>query len=237
MRVTPPPPPVPRLMVVNSRITLRSPISRRTVSPWNFLSWGSPPMATWPWITLSLPIRVGPWMLECEPMRVPAPTSTSGPTRVNAPISTPLPSRADGSTLAVGCTRVPAGMSGFDLRAQDVRAGHFVAVHAGDAGVQGHVADHAADPYFQVEPVAGNHKVREPRLVHLDQVRHAAGEVFRAAEVAEDAAGLGQRLDHQHPRHHRPVRKMPLEVGFVGTDVLVAAHPLARFHLDHAVDQ
>src|SRR5690554_2908144 len=172
-------------MVVNSRITLRSPISRRTVSPRNFLSCGSPPIAAWPWTTLSRPIVVGPWMLQCGPMRVPSPISTPGPIRVKAPTSTPLPSRADGSTLAVGCTCAAPAMSGPHLRAQDFGAGHFPAVHARGARVQGHVADLAADLHVQVQPVAGHHHVREPRLVHLDQVGDAPGRVFLAAEVAE----------------------------------------------------
>src|SRR5690554_141528 len=237
MRVIPPPPPVPRLIVVNSRMTLRSPISRCTVSPRNFLSCGSPPIAAWPWTRLSRPIRVGPWMLQCGPMRVPSPISTPGPTRVKAPILTPSPRLADGSTLAVGCTCAADAMSGRDLRAQDLRAGHLPAVHARGAGVQGHVADLAPDRHFQVQPVAGHDHAREPGLVHLDQVGNAPGQVLRPAQVAEDAAGLRDRLDHQHARHHRLPGEVTLEERLVATDVLVAQHPLARLRLDHAVDQ
>src|SRR5690554_4211924 len=176
-------------MVVNSRMTLPSPISSRTGSPPYFLSCGSPPIAAWPWTTLSRPMRVGPWMLQCGPMRVPSPISTPGPVRVNAPMSTPLPSLADGSTTAVGCTWPPACMSGVDLRAQDLGAGDLLAVHARGAGVQGHVADLAADFDFQVQPVAWHHHAREARLVDLHQVRDAAAGILFAAEVAEDAAG------------------------------------------------
>src|SRR5690606_30300692 len=179
IRVTPPPPPVPRLMVVNSRMTLRSPISRRTVSPRYFLSCGSPPIAAWPCTTLSRPMRVGPRMLQCGPMRVPSPISTPGPTRVKAPTSTPLPSRTDGSTLAVGCTCAASAMSARDLRAQDFRAGDLLAVDPRGAGVQGHVADLAADLHVQVQAVARHDHVGEARLVHLDQVRDPA-----AVEIA-----------------------------------------------------
>src|SRR5690554_4496821 len=224
-------------MVVNSRMTLPSPISSRTGSPPYFLSCGSPPIAAWPCTTLSRPMRVGPWMLQCGPMRVPLPISTPGPMIVNAPTVTPLPSRADGSTTAVGCTWPAAAMSGVDLRAQDLGAGDLLAVHARGPGVEGHVADLAADLHFQVQAVARHHHVREPRLVHLHQVRDPAAGVFLAAEVAEDAAGLGQRLDHQDTRHHRLPGEMPLEELLVAAHGLVAQHPLARFRFDHAVDQ
>src|SRR5690606_39168208 len=232
-------PPVPRLIVVNSRMTLPLPISRRTVSPPYFLSCGSPPIAAWPCTTLSRPMRVGPWMLQCGPMRVPSPISTSGPMMVNAPTLTPLPSRADGSITAVGCTWPPASMSGNHLRAQDLRAGHLPAVHACGAGIQGHVADLAADLHVQVQPVTRDHHAGEPRLVDLDQVGHPAAGVSAgaAAEVAEDAAGLGQRFDHQYPRHHRLRGKVALEEPLDAAHRLVAADALAQLRLDHPVDQ
>src|SRR5690606_904833 len=236
MRVVPPPPPVPRLMVVNSRITLPSPISSPTRSPPYFLSCGSPPIAAWPWMRLPRPMRVGPWMLQCGPTWVPSPISTPGPTTVNGPISTPLPIRADGSTTALAWMDASA-TSGLDLGAEDVGAGDLLAVDAGRAAVLGHVADLALDRDLEVEAVAGDHHARELGVVDLDQVRQPAFRAAPAGELGEDAAGLGQRLDHQHARHHRLVREVALEERLVGADVLVAEHALARFELDHAVDQ
>src|SRR5690606_20095112 len=228
MRVVPPPPPVPRLMVVNSRITLPSPISSPTRSPPYFLSCGSPPIAAWPWMRLPRPMRVGPWMLQCGPMRVPSPISTSAPMTVNGPTSTSLPIRADGSTTALAWMDVPV-TSDLDLGAEDVGAGDLLAVDAGRAAVLGHVADLAPDGDFQVQAVARHHHAREPGVVDLDQVRQPALGAAAAGELGEDAAGLGQRLDHQHAGHHRLVREVALEERLVGADVLIADHALARF--------
>ena len=85
MRVTPSSLVVPRFRVTNSRITLRSPISRRVGSPLYFLSCGAEPTeANWK-IWLSAPSRVGPWTTACGPMRVFAPISTPGPITAYAP--------------------------------------------------------------------------------------------------------------------------------------------------------
>src|SRR5690606_29998119 len=170
MRVTPPPSPVPRLMVVNSRTTLRSPTSRRTGSPRNFLSCGSPPIAAWPWTWLSRPMRVGPSTLQCGPMRVPAPISTPAPMTVKAPMLAPSPMTAAGSTAAVAWIAA-AATSGIDLGTEDVGAGDLLAIHARHAAIQGHVADLALDRHLDVEAVAGHHHVGEARVVDLHQVR------------------------------------------------------------------
>src|SRR5690606_37390131 len=203
MRVTPPPSPVPRLTVVNSRMTLRSPISRRTASPRYFLSCGSPPMATWPWTWLSRPMQVGPSTLQCGPMRVPAPISTSAPMTVKASMTASSPMMAEGSIAALAWIDA-AAMSGIDLGAEDVGAGHLAAVDAGDAAVERHVADQALDRDLDVEAVARHHHVGEARVVDLDQVRQAAARGRAAArELGQHATGLGHGLDHQHARHHR----------------------------------
>src|SRR5690606_33084077 len=110
----------------------------------NFLSCGSPPIAAWPWTWLSRPMRVGPVMLQCGPMRVPSPISTPGPTRVKAPMLAPSPMTAEGSTTALAWIDA-AAMSGIDLGAEDVGAGHLATVDAGDTAIQGHVADLALD--------------------------------------------------------------------------------------------
>src|SRR5690606_17875066 len=238
MRVTPPPPPVPRLMVVNSRMTLRSPISSRTGSPAYFLSCGSPPIAACPCTWLSRPIRVGPSTLQCGPMRVPAPISTPGPTMVKAPMATPSPSTAEGSTTAPGWIDA-AAMSGIDLGAEDLGAGDLRAVDRGHAGIQGHVADLAADGHLDVEPVARHHHVREAGVVHLDQVGETLARRGAAAQqLGQQPAGLRHGLDHQHARHHRPFREVALEICLVGGDVLVRQHaPGSLLELDHAVDE
>src|SRR4249919_1459954 len=160
MRVTPPPLPVPRLMVVNSRTTLSSPMTSSVRSPANFLSCGSPPTAAWPWKWLLRPMRVGPVTEQCGPRIVPSPISTSAPTTQNGPMRTPSPSFAPASTTAVGWTWALIA-SGLDLGAQDVGAGDLLAVHARDARVQRHVADRALELDLQRELVARHHHLRE----------------------------------------------------------------------------
>src|SRR5690606_21445678 len=234
MRVIPPPSPVPRLSVTNSRIRLRSPISSATRSPRYFLSCGSPPIAACPTMRFSRPMRVGPCTLQCGPTKVPSPISTSGPPRVNAPIDTPSPTRADGSTTAVGWMPV-CPMSAAHLGAQDVGAGHLFAANAGHAAVQRHVADLAPDLDLEVEAVARHHHPRKLRVVHLHQVGQAAGEAAAVGELGKHAAGLRQRFDHQNARHHRTVGEVALEEVLVAGDVLVGQHALAVLELDHAV--
>src|SRR3546814_10361958 len=79
-----------------------------------------------------------------------------------------------------------------------VGAGDLLAVDAGRAAVLGHVAYFALGRDLQVEAVAGHHHARELGVVDLDQVRQPARRAAAAGELGEDAAGLGQRLDHQH---------------------------------------
>src|SRR5690606_26075206 len=237
MRVMPPPLPVPRLMVVNSRMTLRSPITSSACSPWNFLSCGSPPIAAWPWMRLSRPIRVGPWMLQWAPMRVPAPISTPAPTRVNAPMETPSPIRADGSITALAWMPAAASISALGFRAEDLRAGDLLAVDARHAFEQGHVADHALELHAQLQAIARHDHAAELRVVDLDQIEHLAGGVGDLRELGQQAAGLRQRLDHQHAGHHRLARKMALEERLVGGHVLEAADVRPMLELDHPVHQ
>src|SRR3546814_20149368 len=98
MRVVPPPPPAPRLMVVNSRITLPSPIPTATRSPLYFLSCGSPPIAAWPWMRLSRPTQLETWKTQHGPTRVPDLTPTSAPMECHPPPPTTPPHPTDTPT-------------------------------------------------------------------------------------------------------------------------------------------
>src|SRR5690606_37694442 len=237
MRVMPPPLPVPRLMVVNSRMTLRSPITSSACSPWNFLSWGSPPIAAWPWMRLSRPMRVGPRMLQWAPMLVPSPISTPGPTRVKAPIETPLPIRADGSTTALAWMPAAASMSVLGFRAEDLGAGDLLAVDPGDAVEQGHAADGALERHAQFQPVARDHHGAELRVVDLDEIEHLATDLAILRHLDQQAAGLGQRLEHQHPGHRRLAGKMALEERLVDGHALVADDAAAALEFGDPVHQ
>ena len=53
----------------------------------------------------------------------------------------------------------------------------------------------------------------------------------------EQRGGLRQRFEHQHARHHRPVREVAVEERLVDRDVLERDDALALLQLQHAVDQ
>src|SRR5688500_4649156 len=48
---------------------------------------------------------------------------------------------------------------------------------------------------------------------------------------------LGQRLNHQHARHHRRTRKVALEERFVDADLFDSDYPFLRDQLDNSIDQ
>jgi hypothetical protein len=79
-RVQPPPLTVPRLIVTNSRIVLRSPISSWVGSFLYERSWGGPPRLACPTTRLSWPRRVAPSSTTCGPIRVRSPITTMLPT-------------------------------------------------------------------------------------------------------------------------------------------------------------
>src|SRR5258706_9280564 len=178
MRVTPTSCTVPRLMVQNSRMVLRSPISSRVGSSRYFLSCGAPPIELKELMWLSRPIRVTPSITTCEPTLVPGPISTSGPTRQKAPISTSGASFAAGSICAVGWIATSAA----PLRAQQLRARDFRAVDQGATCKQAHALEHAFLLDFQPQLVARPHGLGKTRLVDLHQV------------IQRDAGPAGLRL-------------------------------------------
>ena len=100
--VTPRPPTVPRLMVQNSRNTLRSPTSSRVGSPAYLRSCGASPIeANWN-TRVSRPSVVGPLTTAWEPIQLPAPMRTPAPITANGPTSTLGSTSAPGSTIARG---------------------------------------------------------------------------------------------------------------------------------------
>ncbi len=81
MRVTPPPPAVPTLMVMNSRKVLPSPMTIAVSSPRYLRSCGIPPTAAWEKTRLPAPKVVRP------PITAWAPTTLSGPRTTWGPIT------------------------------------------------------------------------------------------------------------------------------------------------------
>ena len=118
------------------------------------------------------------------------------------------------------------------------QAGGLLAVDAGDAHVLRHVADASLELDLQLQAVAGDDHAAEPRVVHLHQVEGVLAQLRRVArQLGEQAAGLRQRFDHQHARHHRVAREMAGEERLVAGHVLVGQHALVLLELDHPVDQ
>src|ERR1700733_12290460 len=124
MRVTPPPPVVPRLTVENSRKRFPSPMTSSVCSPPNFRSCGSPPTEQNESNTFLRPIRAGPRTTACGSRTHSSPSSTPSPTKAKEPIRTFCPMRALGETIAresisliAHTNRVPGGSVAWsDLR-------------------------------------------------------------------------------------------------------------------------
>src|SRR5690606_5609301 len=117
-------------------------------------------------------------------------------------------------------------------------AGGLFTVDAGDADVLRHVADAPLQLDLELEAVARHHHPAELGVVDLDQVEGlAVVHAGVARELGEQAAGLRERLHHQHARHHRAAREVACEERLVVADVLVGQHAPVLLELDHAVDQ
>ncbi|MNV89902.1 hypothetical protein D3C71_1842360 [compost metagenome] len=56
-------------------------------------------------------------------------------------------------------------------------------------------------------------------------------------DLGQQAAGLGQGLDHQHAGHDRVAGEVAVEEGLVAAHALDGEHALVGFQLEHAVDQ
>ena len=56
-------------------------------------------------------------------------------------------------------------------------------------------------------------------------------------EEGENACGLSQGLDHQHPWHHRVAWEVPLKEGLVDGDVLQRPNGSAKFNLEHPIHE
>src|SRR5579871_4057218 len=122
------PSPVPRWIVTNSRMTLRSPMRTLDGSPRYFLSCDVAPTTVKGWISHCLPIDVLLLTTTFASRRVPSPSLTCSPTRQNGPTSTPRPSSALGCTIAVA----------WMLRECEVRESRFVTAcsHVENRGVE-----------------------------------------------------------------------------------------------------
>jgi hypothetical protein len=91
----------------------------------------------------------------------------------------------------------------------------------------------AQDLDVHLQLVAGADRALEARVVDADEVHHRVLVRLHAhGHEGQDGRGLGQRLDHQHARHHRLVREVAVEEFFVDGHVLDRGDGLAQFEVE-----
>ena len=136
------------------------------------------------------------------------------------PTVVPAPMTAAGSTLAVGWIDDAVALERHHQRGF---GDHLIVDQrlAGDAGDRAALGD---QPHRQADPVAGHDLAAELDAVDAAQ-RGPRLERLAVAVEQQDRRGLGQRLEHQHARHHRLAREMALEEVFADRHAL---HRLER---------
>src|SRR4029453_11347750 len=230
---------VPMCSVANSRMVLRSPITSSQGSPWYFLSWlAAPTEQNWK-IRLSRPMVVWPSLTQCGPTAVPAPIFTLGPMTVYGPTVTEPQISALGSTTAVGwiCVMPMLSSDGAHGAHELGLAGQFLA-HAGNAVELENARLRAAQGHIHHQLVAGSNRTLETGGVDAGEVVNG---LFIECDVQgcerQQRRGLGHGFQHQHARHHGPVREVANEKRLVDRHVLERLDALAFFDFEHAVHQ
>jgi methylaspartate ammonia-lyase len=113
-----------------------------------------------------------------------------------------------------------------------------LAVHGGARRVLVDGALLARDRRLEDQLVARLHHALEARAVDAGEVVQArAVRLLAFRRERQQRRGLGQRLQHQHARHHRTVREVPVEERLVDRDVLQRLDAHVLLELEHAVDE
>ena len=235
MRVSPPPPTVPRWMVTHSRKTLPRPITRRVRSPRYFRSWGGRPIDANGKICVSSPTVVSPSMIAEAPIGTLRPSTTCGPTTACGPTTVP---RADAPpTDARRPSGAPAARSsahghhqhGFHHRPRRRRW----PTHArGQWAARALQADVELAGDRRARPGARNLAPSTPRSARRGRRRRAGRESSSSVDAWR------QRLEHQHARHQRHAGKMALEKLLADADDLERREAIGRsVGGAHAIDE
>ena len=233
MRVSPPPPCVPRLIVTNSRNVFRRPI----VEP----------------RPLALVLQVLRRQADRRHREDPRVVADLGPSFDHGRGADAAPPadrhvRADGAVRADGCSLADARRRMHAARS-DRRARRPGPPPA--AVPPRRPADRRQTPPRALSPAATGFVPAAPRAARghparpccrnfaLFTPRSQTREVAGALAALEDQDGrhLGQRLDHEHAGHQWRARKVTLEELLVDGDVLVRDQPVAGLVLGHRVDQ
>ena len=234
IRVTPPPPAVPRWTVVPSRNTLRSPISTRVSSPRYLRSCGTRPIELNGKKRLRSPIAGvavdHDVRLEHACRARAAPRARR---RRRAPPARPARARAPGATRASGST---SGARQRRHLQQQARLRRARVAHAHVAAEARELAAAVLELHLEPQLVAGHHRPPELRVVEADDADLERARVGRRLQQP-DARGLRQRLEDQHPGHHRLPGEVPGEEVLAAGDVLRGDQPPARVVLEDAVHE
>src|SRR3990167_4997372 len=188
---------------------------------------------------LSRPMLVWPSTTQCAPMLLPSPMRTCGPITAYGPTVTLSANSALASTRAVawicvmGCSSRHlahgAHQLGFDRRLAAHTGAGLVLVDAGLGALEAGLQD---------QLVARLDHALEAGAVDADEVPHRALVGLLAHRLeGQQRGGLRQRLEHQHTRHHRPVRKVAHEERLVDGDVFQRLDAQVLLELEHTIDQ
>src|ERR1700722_6703142 len=184
MVVTPPPPVVPRLTVLNSRKRLPSPMMTSVCSPLNFRSCGLPPTEQNESKTFLRPMRAGPRTTACGSKTHSSPRSTPSPTTANAPMRTFVPIRALAETIARESTSLIAHTDRVvGRRVARLCLRLAVHQHAAQNGFRRDIAVHGGHRlelakfdlplqhrHFDAQLVSGHDRPAETRLIDGSQI-------------------------------------------------------------------
>src|SRR5579864_1663351 len=235
IRVTPPPPAVPRLTVQNSRNRLPSPMMSSVCSPPNFRSWGSPPTEQNESKTFLRPMRAGPRTMACGSRMHSSPSSTPSPTTANAPIRTFCPKRALAERIARGSTSLIAHTNRV-VGGSVARRGLGLAIdqHAAQDGFRRDIAVDGGHRlqlakfdlplqhrHLDAQLVTRHHRPSETRLIHGSQIEQLLVS-FRDFRKQQEAAGLSHSLDDQDSRHNGFSREVALKITLVDGNIFQA---------------
>jgi hypothetical protein len=123
----------------------------------------------------------------------------------------------------------------FRQHGGEFRLANQHAVNQGAAFVPPHVAAPVDLRHVKFNPVPGQDRLAEFRLVDAHEInerRLLAGAVRVDAQYAR---GLRHAFDEQDPGHDRALRKMSLELRLVDADILDADAGLVTLRRDHPV--
>src|SRR5574341_108391 len=244
MRVTPPPPSVPRLTVAHSRNWCRSPITSAESSPRYFRSCGTSPRTAWEYARFASPRVVRPFTMAWGSNTLRGPIFTLAPTTAYGPISQEGSTWAPCSMTAVGWMAISRSVTPLLRRLLAVGQHRHELALGDDLPVDDRLRRLLPDrPLLlrhlevELEPVARDHGLAELGAVDPHQVGDLVGRLRADRHDGEQRPGLRQGLEDEDARHHGVAREVTREEGLVHRDALPGDQPPVGIELDDPVDE